>query len=45
MRTILIDPAKQTVTEVDYDGDTIGELDAFDELGQLIPPVQPAPGL
>ena len=27
------------------DGDTIGELDAFDELGQLISPVQPAPGL
>ena len=25
------------------DGDTIGELDAFDELGQLISPVQPAP--
>ena len=22
-------------------GDAVGELDAFDELGQLIPPVQP----
>ncbi len=26
-------------------GDAVGELDAFDELGQLIPPVQPPPGL